>query len=118
MSRDRKAVDKSAQSQDIKMATGHSDYTQGSMDVKAQTSTFGGFMSLTMYGGALIAFLLLYPIFLFCTPLAWPASLLVSVIVAFVMGAALKLKAGWYPLIIALAIFLAIFTVSIAAIVP
>lgn len=100
------------------MAAGHSDYTPGSMDVKAQASTFGGFMQLTIYGGALITFLLLYPIFVFCTPLSWPASLLVSVIVAFIIGAALKLKAGWYPAIIALAVFLAVATVMISAFVP
>jgi len=90
------------------MATGHSDYVQGSMPVKAQQGTFGGFMNLTVYGGSLIAFLLIFPTLVFCTPLAWPASLIVTLIFGIILGVALKLKGGWFAGVIGLSILLAV----------
>lgn len=96
------------------MAAGQSDYVQGSMPVEAQAGTFGGFMNLTVYGGSLIAFLLIYPILVFCTPLAWPASLIATVVIGILLGVALKLKGGWFAGIISLSIVLAIFSAALA----
>lgn len=95
------------------MAATQSDYKQGSMPVEAQSQTFDGFMKLTVYGGALIGFILLYPILVFCTPLAWLPSLAVTVIFGFILGAALRLKGGWYAGVIGLAVFLAIFSFAL-----
>jgi len=78
------------------MASTKSDYTPGTMPVKEQSQTFGGFMDMTVYGGSLIAVLLLFPILVFCTPLSWFPSLIVTVIFGVILGAVLKLKGGYY----------------------
>ncbi|MGB0906215.1 MAG: hypothetical protein ACPGVT_01885 [Maricaulaceae bacterium] len=96
------------------MAAGNSNYIQGSMPVEAQKGTFGGFMSMTVYGGSLIAFMLIYPILVFCTPLAWSASLVATLVIGIILGVALKLKGGWFAGIVTLSVFLAIFSALIA----
>jgi len=93
------------------MASAHSDYEHGTMPVEAQSGTFGGFMNLTVYGGSMIAFMLLYPILVFCTPLVWVPSLGVSLVFGIILGLVFKLKGGWYGAIIGLSVFLAIFSV-------
>ena len=94
------------------MAAGSSDYKQGSMPVEAQKGTFDGFMNLTTYGGGMIAVLLLYPILVFCTPLAWLPSLFVIAVFGIVLGVALKLKGGWFASVIGLCIFLGIVSIA------
>lgn len=98
------------------MATGPSDFKPGTMPVESQTSTFGGFMNLTVYGGSLIAVILLYPILVFCTSLAWLPSLVITGVFGIILGVALKLKGGWFAAVIGLCVFLAIISVIIAAI--
>jgi len=92
------------------MASSNSDYETGSMPIEAQAHTFGGFMNFTVYGGSLVAFILLYPILVFCTPLAWLPSLIITFVFGVVLGLALKLKGGWYAGIVGVSIFLAIAT--------
>jgi len=92
------------------MAASNSDYTTGSMPIEAQSHTFGGFMNFTVYGGCLVCFILLYPILVFCTPLAWLPSLVISAVFGIILGLVFKLKGGWYAGIIGLSIFLAIFS--------
>lgn len=92
------------------MASSDSDYEIGSMPVEAQSSTFSWFMNYTVYGGCLIAFILLYPILVFCTPLSWFPSLVMSAVIGIVLGLVFKLKGGWYAAIIGLSVFLALFT--------
>jgi hypothetical protein len=82
------------------MASTKSDYTPGTMPVEEQSQTFGGFMNMTVYGGAIIAVLLLFPIFVFCTPLSWFPSLIITVIFGVILGAVLKLKGGYYAALI------------------
>ena len=95
------------------MAAGSSDYKIGSMAVEAQKGTFGGFMSMTVYGSCLIAVLLMYPILVFCTALAWVPSLVLTVVFGIVLGVALRLKGGWFASVIGLAIFLALLSLFV-----
>ena len=99
------------------MASADSDYTPGSMPVEAQSHTFGGFMNLTMYGGCLIVFTLLYPILVFCTPLAWFPSLVVAAVVGIILGVVFKLKGGWFAAVVGLSIFLAMVSLALSALV-
>lgn len=95
------------------MAAGSSDFKQGSMPVEAQKGTFGGFMNLTVYGGGMIAVILLYPILVFCTSLAWFPSLVVTAVFGIVFGVIMKLKGGWFASVIGLCVFLAIMSILI-----
>lgn len=78
------------------MASTKSDYTPGTMPVQEQSKTFGGFMNMTVYGGTLIAVLLLFPILLFCTPLSWFPALIITVVFGVILGTVLKLKGGYF----------------------
>lgn len=97
------------------MASADSDYTPGSMPVEAQANTFGGFMNFTVYGGCLIAFFLLFPILVFCTPLTWVPSLAISAVFGIILGIVFKLKGGWYAGVIGLSIFLALVSLALSA---
>jgi len=90
------------------MASGHSDYTRGSMEVEAQSDTFSGFMGGTKYGGTAIALIVILPTLIFGVGLPFLTSLLATVLLGFVIGFALKLKAGWYAGIVFCAVFTAI----------
>jgi len=90
------------------MATGQSDYVHGQMEVSDHKETFGGFMNWTIYGGGIVALLVIYPTLIFGVNLGWPAALLTTVIIGVFMGIGLKLKGFWYAGLIGSAIFLAI----------
>jgi len=92
------------------------DYKHGEMEVSSQQGTFGGFMTGTVYGGSAIVYILLFPILMFGVGLNWLPSLVASVIVACIMGVALKLKGGWYVFVIGLGVVTAIITAIITAI--
>ena len=90
------------------MAAEHSDYVHGTMGVEGHKKTFDGFMGISLYGGAAIALIVIFPTLVFGTPLGWPMSLLVTLIIGVILGLALKLKGGWYAGIIASAVPVAI----------
>jgi len=90
------------------MAGGNSDYQRGTMEVGAQSGTFSGFMSGTVYGGAAIALVVIMPTLVFAVGMHWLPALVATVILGFVLGMALKLKGAWYVGIVATAIFTAI----------
>lgn len=92
------------------MAAEHSDYVHGTMGVEGHKKTFGGFMGYTVYGGAAIALIVIYPTLVFGTSLSWLASLIITLILGVVLGVALKLKGGWYAGMIAGAIPFVIFS--------
>jgi len=99
------------------MAAEHSDYVHGTMGVDDHRGTFGGFMSGTKYGGALIVLVVLMPTLVFGTALTWFPALIITVIVGILVGLALKLKGGWYASVIGLAVFTAIICVLLSALV-
>lgn len=84
------------------------DYKHGTMEVTSQKGTFTGFMAATVYGGAAIVYMLLFPTLLFAVGMNWFPALVISVIVAIIIGLALKLKGAWYVFVAVLAIFTAI----------
>lgn len=90
------------------MAAGSSNYNRGEMNVKAQSGTFGGFMGLTKYGGTLVALIVLMPTLVFAVGMGWFSALIVSLIVGFVIGLALKFKAIWYVILVATAVFVGV----------
>ena len=86
----------------------NSNYKRGEMSIEGHSDTFGGFMSMSMYGGAAIIVALLVPVLIFGANIAWPAAMLVSVVLGVVIGIALKFKAQWYAVLIGLAILFSI----------
>lgn len=90
------------------MAGGSSNYNRGEMEVGAQSGTFDGFMGGTKYGGSVIALVVLMPTLIFGVGMGWPAALIATLVMGFVLGAALKLKGAWYVAIVAASIFVAI----------
>lgn len=90
------------------MAGGNSDYQHGTMEVGAQSGTFSGFMSGTVYGGAAIALVVIMPTLVFAVGMHWFPALVATVILGFVLGVALKLKGAWYVSVVGLAILTAI----------
>ena len=86
------------------MASGHSDYSRGSMPVKSQSGTFSGFMEFTIYGGCAVAVIVVLPILIFALHMAWFPALLVTLIFGVILGAVFKLKAIWYGILAALAV--------------
>ncbi len=91
------------------MAGGHSDYTRGTMEVAAQTGTFSGFMGGTKYGGSAIALIVLMPTLVFGVGMGWLPALVATVIFGFILGAALKLKGGWFVGTVGAAVLTALF---------
>ncbi len=84
------------------------NYNRGEMEIDDQEDTFGGFMSMSMYGGAIIIVALLAPIMIFAMNIAWPVAFLSSVILGVLIGIILKFQARWYVLLVAVAVLLAI----------
>jgi len=78
------------------MAAEHSDYVHGTMGVEGHKKTFSGFMDVSVYGGAAIALIVIFPTLVFGTALGWLTSLIVTLIIGVILGIALKLKGGWY----------------------
>ena len=98
------------------MAAEHSDYQRGTMGVEGHRKTFGGFMGTTVYGGAALALIVIYPTLIFGVNMGWLSSLIVTLVIGVVLGLALKLKGGWYAGMVASAVPLAISSAIIAAI--
>ncbi|MDB2437769.1 aa3-type cytochrome c oxidase subunit IV [Hellea sp.] len=98
------------------MAAEHSDYERGTMGVDGHKKTFGGFMGTTVYGGAAIALLVIFPTLVFGANMGWLPALIATLIVGVILGVALKLKGGWYAGMIVSAVPLAIASALIAAI--
>jgi len=91
------------------MAGSHSDYNRGDMEVTEQRSTFGGFMGFTVYGGALIALSLLFPILTVGgVGLGWFPALIITLVVGIIIGVALKLKGTWFASIFILSAITAV----------
>ena len=94
---------------DIKVASdGHSQsedaYVRGEMEVDGHEETFGGFMTLSVYGGASIIVSLLLPILVFGVNLGFFTSLIISVVVGILIGVIMKFHARWYAILIAMAV--------------
>lgn len=98
------------------MAAEHSDYQRGTMGVDGHKKTFGGFMGTTVYGGAALALIVIFPTLIFGVNMSWLTALVITLVLGVVLGLALKLKGGWYAGMIATAAPVAIASAIIAAI--
>jgi len=98
------------------MAAEHSDYQRGTMGVDGHKKTFGGFMGTTVYGGAALALIVIFPVLVFGVNMGWLSALVTTLVLGVVLGLALKLKGGWYAGMIATAIPVAIASAIIAVI--
>lgn len=99
------------------MAAGNTNYTRGDMEVSAQKDTFGGFMAGTVYGGAAIALIVIFPTLVFAVNMGWGGALLITTILGIILGVALKLKGGWYAGVIGGAILTAILWTAFSALI-
>ncbi len=90
------------------MAAGSSNYNRGDMDVKAQSSAFGGFMGMTKYGGAAVALIVLMPTLVFAVGMSWLSALVATIGLGIIIGIALKFKGLYYVSLIGSAVFVAI----------
>jgi hypothetical protein len=97
------------------MAAGQSDYERGTMGVDGHKKTFGGFMGYTVYGGAAVALIVIFPTLVFGVHMGWFSSLIVTLVIGVILGLALKLKGGWYAGMIASAVPVAVASAIIAA---
>lgn len=98
------------------MAAEHSDYQRGTMGVDGHRKTFSGFMGTTVYGGAALALIVIFPTLVFGVHMGWLPALIVTLVIGVVLGVALKLKGGWYAGMVASAVPVAIASAIIAAI--
>lgn len=84
------------------------NYQRGEMDINAHETVFGGFMNYSIYGGAAIIVILLFPILIFGVGMAWLTSLVISVALGIAIGIGLKFRGAWYAALIGTALFLAV----------
>jgi len=100
------------------MASGHSDYAHGSMDVDAQSGTFSGFMGGTKYGGTAIALIVILPTLIFAVGMGFLPALVATVVLGVLIGLGLKLKGGWYVGLVGSAILTAVLVGIGALLIP
>lgn len=98
------------------MAAEDSDYEHGTMGVDAHKKTFGGFMGATVYGGAALALIVIFPTLIFGVKMGWLPSLITTLVIGVILGVALKLKGAWYAAMVASAVPTAIACLIIAKI--
>ena len=90
-----------------------SNYTPGDMAVDGHVKTYGGFLNGTVWGAGLIILTCLYAILTFAAQFPLPPALLGTAVVGVLYGLALKMKTGWYALVVGLAIFGAVVSILI-----
>ncbi len=73
-----------------------SDYVRGEMNIADQKATFGGFISVTVWGSLLTIVSVLYLTLVFAVGIDWLVGLVATAIVGGVLGLALGMKTSWY----------------------
>ena len=95
-----------------------SDYKRGDMEIGAQKGTFDGFMGLTMYGGGMVALMLIFAtLTVGGVGLSWFPALVATFIIGVLVGIGLKLNATWYATLAILSILTAIGCLTLPTIV-
>lgn len=82
----------------------HDAYVRGEMDVDGHEETFGGFMTLSVYGGAAIIVSLLLPILVFGVNLGFFTSLIITLVLGVIIGVIMKFHGRWYAILVAMAV--------------
>lgn len=87
------------------MGGSNSDYSRGKMEISSQKTTFDGFMGVTIYGGTVIALMLLFAILTVGgVGLSWLPALIITFVIGVVVGIGLKLNGTYFASITGLAI--------------
>ena len=63
---------------DLEMAVDETNYVKGTMGVDGHKKTFGGFMGTTVYGGAGLALVVIFPTLVFGVSMGWISALIVT----------------------------------------
>ena len=100
---------------DLEMAVDETNYVKGTMGVDGHKKTFGGFMGTTVYGGAGLALVVVFPTLVFGVSMGWASALIVTLILGIILGLALKLKGAWYAGVIISAVPLAMASAMLAS---
>lgn len=66
------------------------DYTRGEMTITEQKHTYESFMSISVFGAAVLAVTILFLTLVFATDINWLTSLVITAIVGGVFGVVLK----------------------------
>ena len=101
--------------EDFEMAEDETSYVKGTMGVDGHKKTFGGFMGTTVYGGAALALIVIFPTLVFGVSMSWASALIVTLILGIILGLALKLKGAWYAGVIISAVPLAMASAMLAS---
>jgi hypothetical protein len=84
------------------MAAAESDYHRGDMDIAEQKRTFAGFMTVTVWGSGITAMVIFYLTLVFAAGFHWLPSLIGVGALGVLFGLGLRLKGGWYAVVIVL----------------
>lgn len=101
--------------EDFEMAEDEKNYVKGTMGVDGHKKTFGGFMGTTVYGGAALALIVIFPTLVFGVSMSWTSALIVTLVLGIILGLALKLKGAWYAGVIVSAVPLAMASAILAS---
>ena len=83
-------------------------YVRGEMEVDGHEETFGGFMTISVYGGAAIIVSILLPILVFGANFGFFTSLIMTVALGIIIGMIMKFHGRWYAILIAMAVTIVI----------
>ena len=87
-----------------------SDYARGDMPIKAQSTTFSGFNSISRYSGVVIILVVFWSTMLFAVGINGAAAAISTLVLGLVLGMALKLRGAYYPLLIVVCLLLGLGT--------
>ena len=93
---------------------GPSNFTSGEMPVDGHNKTFNGFVAGSKWGGGIIILICMYASLTFAAKFPWPPSLVGTFVVGVLYGMGLKMKTGWYALVVGLAVLGAIISILIS----
>ena len=93
------------------MASGHSDYIPGTMPIDGHKKTFDGFIASSKFFSAALIVILLMPTLVFCTPLGWGSSLIITFVIGVIVGLLMKLGGAWYGTLVGLSILMGLISI-------
>jgi len=85
-----------------------SDYTHGEMEIVDQSSTFSGFIRITIWSSAYVGIGVLLMTLIFAVGMNWIVALMIGFVVGILIGMALNMKTAWYATLFGFTVFLGI----------
>ncbi len=80
--------------------TAHQDFHRGEMDIKDQRDTFGGFLTVTVWAGALIVMYVAMFTVAFAIGAGWLGGLAALTVIGVAAGVIFKLNATWWATLV------------------